>query len=486
MTRLEVIVHGKPAGAAVGGRAGRATFSYFDEYLADPLSTPLSVSIPLVAGQHDVDSWLEGLLPDNLEVRREWRRKFGIKGSSAIAILASPVGHDCAGAVQFCSADEVGGLMGRGGSVDWLTEERLVTLIKSLRDHRTTWHGPESSNFGRFSLSGAQAKTAVVFSGGKYGIPMGAEPSTHIIKPTMNDPDLPDQALNEHVCLQTASNLGLLAVQTQIASFGPIQSIVISRFDRFAGADGQTARIHQEDMCQALGVHPDDKYQGDGGPSPQQIAESIRKHSSQPDSDAHRFLDALIYNWIIVGTDAHAKNYSFLLRGGTVRFAPLYDITSVLPYEPDWHSVNRTKLAMKIGKKYTVAKADRHSAWHETAESMGCDGEEAVARAEDMARQTPSALDQALQSLSAEFAGSEVIRKLADRIEYRASHCAGLSQMAGVPPLPPNSFDFDLPDQIKPIAPPPSAASTGRCQHIGVKSKKRCTRPPHGDQWHKY
>ena len=434
MTRLEVLVHGKRAGAAVGSRAGRATFSYSDEYLADRHSTPLSASIPLVAGQHDIDSWLEGLLPDNLEVRREWRRRFGIKGNSAMAILASPVGLDCAGAVQFCAEDEIGDLVVRGGDIDWLTEERLVALVKSLRDRRTTWHGPGSSNFGRFSLSGAQAKTAVVLSGGQYGIPTGSEPSTHIIKPTMSDPDLPDQALNEHICLQTASNLGLPAVQTQIANFGSIQGIVITRFDRFADADGQTARIHQEDMCQALGVHPDNKYQNDGGPSPQQIAESIRRHSSQPDGDARRFLDALIYNWVIVGTDAHAKNYSFLLRGGTLRFAPLYDIASVLPYEQDWHSVNRVKLAMKIGRKYTVAKADRYSAWHDTAESMGFDGDEAVARAEDLARRTPAALDQTLQSLPAEFADSEVIQKLADRIEGRSSHCTGLSRMAGTPP----------------------------------------------------
>ena len=434
MTRLEVLVHNKPAGTVVGNRADRAMFAYSDGYLADPRSTPLSVSIPLLPGQHHVESWLEGLLPDNLEVRREWRREFGIKGSSAMAILNSPVGHDCAGAVQFCPANEVDGLMARGGSVDWLSEGRLLALVKSLRDHRTTWHGPGSSNFGRFSLSGAQAKTAVVFSGEKYGIPTGSEPSTHIIKPTINDSDLPDQALNEHICLRTASNLGLPAVQTQVTSFGPIQSIVISRFDRFADASGQTVRIHQEDMCQALGVHPDYKYQSDGGPSPQQIARSIRQHSSQPDTDAYRFLDALLYNWIIVGTDAHAKNYSYLLREGSIRFAPLYDIASVLPYEQDWYSINTTKLAMKIGRKYTVAKTDRQSAWHGTAVSMGFEGDEAIARAEDMARRIPTALDQALQSLPTEFADSQVIQKLADRIDHRASHCAGLSQMIGVPP----------------------------------------------------
>ncbi len=45
-----------------------------------------------------------------------------------------------------------------------------------------------------------------------------------------------------------------------------------------------------------------------------------------------RFADALIWNWLIAGTDAHAKNYSLLLAGDQVRLAPLYDIASALPY----------------------------------------------------------------------------------------------------------------------------------------------------------
>jgi len=53
-------------------------------------------------------------------------------------------------------------------------------------------------------------------------------------------------------------------------------------------------------------------------------------------------------NWLIAGTDAHAKNYSVLIAPqGRVRLAPLYDIASVLPYPRfDLHKV---KLAMKVG-----------------------------------------------------------------------------------------------------------------------------------------
>ena len=50
------------------------------------------------------------------------------------------------------------------------------------------------------------------------------------------------------------------------------------------------------------------------------------------DAAAVRFADALIWNWIVGGTDAHAKNYSLLLSADQVRLAPLYDIASGLPY----------------------------------------------------------------------------------------------------------------------------------------------------------
>ena len=40
----------------------------------------------------------------------------------------------------------------------------------------------------------------------------------------------------------------------------------------------------------------------------------------------------LIFNWLIAGTDAHAKNFSLLIAPGPqIRLAPLYDLASALP-----------------------------------------------------------------------------------------------------------------------------------------------------------
>ncbi len=45
-----------------------------------------------------------------------------------------------------------------------------------------------------------------------------------------------------------------------------------------------------------------------------------------------RLVDTLALSWVLGATDAHAKNYSLLLSGSSVRLAPLYDVNSVLPY----------------------------------------------------------------------------------------------------------------------------------------------------------
>ena len=65
------------------------------------------------------------------------------------------------------------------------------------------------------------------------------------------------------------------------------------------------------------------------------------------------FVDAVGFNWLIAGTDAHAKNYSLLMAAGrSVRLAPLYDVASILPYgDTDLH---KAKLAMKIGGEYQL------------------------------------------------------------------------------------------------------------------------------------
>jgi serine/threonine-protein kinase HipA len=84
------------------------------------------------------------------------------------------------------------------------------------------------------------------------------------------------------------------------------------------------------------------------------------------DAAVWSFADALIWNWLIAGTDGHAKNYSLLLAGDQVRFAPLYDIASALPYGT--HE-KKLRLAMKIGGDDRVFT--ERNIWPDAAGELG-------------------------------------------------------------------------------------------------------------------
>src|SRR5438445_7401851 len=95
------------------------------------------------------------------------------------------------------------------------------------------------------------------------------------------------------------------------------------------------ARRQGKTMCQALAIPPTRKYQNEGGPGILDIVELLRTYSANSPEDVSTFLDAIAYNWLIAGTDAHGKNYALLIGAqARVRLAPLYDVASVLPY-PD-------------------------------------------------------------------------------------------------------------------------------------------------------
>ena len=128
----------------------------------------------------------------------------------------------------------------------------------------------------------------------------------------------------------------------------------MTRYDRI-DREGTIARIHQEDLCQALGVPPSRKYQNEGGPGAEDIARLLRNVMPPRIADAAvvRFAEALIWNWIVGGTDGHAKNYSLLLAGNQVPVRSSLRIASALPY--GIHE-KKLRMAMKIGGDYRVTR----------------------------------------------------------------------------------------------------------------------------------
>ena len=406
MTDLLVFVDGRLAGGVDAGRGKSATFSYDDSYLRSGRSTPLSLSAPLTRRRHEIGTWIDGLLPDNAEVRRRWADRNAAVSTRPVDLLSTPIGLDCAGAVQFCRPGNEEALRSRAAGVEWQSEHGIAEWVRQVRVDWSRWGG--IGTHGQFSLGGAQAKCALHWDGRRWGVPYGDMATTHILKPGLED--FEDAEVVEHVCLSAAHRLGLEAAHTDLVRFESERVVAVTRFDRAWEGD-ELRRRHQEDLCQALGRSPDEKYQSDGGPSPEAVADLLSQESSDPRADTGRFRDALIFNWAIAAPDAHAKNYSLFLDGSDVSMAPLYDVISYLPYgrgRPHW----KMRTAMRIGKDYTLRKSSRPSAWERTARAMSLDPEETVDRAAHLIQRTPAAVSDAIDALAPEDRKSPVLSSL--------------------------------------------------------------------------
>jgi len=426
---LVVLLDDRVAGTLTRLTGGRLRFDYDAEYREAEASTPLSLSMPVRIASHPdrvVTPWLWGLLPDNEAVLRRWAREFKTSASSPFALLSSPVGEDCAGAVRFVRSDRVEEALGHAGEVTWLDEDGVAERLRELREDSTAWLGDVFT--GQFSLAGAQAKTALLLDGDRWGVPSGSIPTSHILKPGVVG--LPGQYLDEHLCLDAARRAGLTVSRTRVERFAETSAIVVERYDRRV-VEGRLHRVHQEDLCQALGLPPDRKYQSDGGPTPAHIARLLR--DAMPPSVAEeavwRFADALAWNWLIAGTDAHAKNYSLLLAPGQVRLAPLYDVASTLPYGA--HE-RKLRLAMKIGESYAVYP--RHDDWPAAAKALDLPAEALRTRVGELAETAPEAFAAAAGTPEVKAIASDLPARLVDLIADRSRRCLDLLDHRSIRP----------------------------------------------------
>lgn len=323
-------------------KENKLRFEYDAGYGSYSRAIPLSYSMPLTQRIHNdpvVRNFLWGLFPDNEYVIREWARELQVTVSHPYD-LAVGIGHDFAGALYFGNPSETeSGLRPMG-------KRELVKLLDGLAKNPARTRVDLSQ--GRFSLAGAQSKTALRKVGKKWYQPKGFEPTTHILKPMLTThPD--NYAYNEHYCHSLAARSGIRVAQSEVEVIGEHTVFVSVRYDRFVLPDGKLLRLHQEDMCQALGIHPSEKYESDGGPG---IAAIMQLMLSAKDGRIarERFMDAILFNYFIMGTDAHAKNYSLIYgRDGDFTLAPLYDLSSYLPYVSQRKDM---RLAMRIGRDY--------------------------------------------------------------------------------------------------------------------------------------
>lgn len=270
-------------------------------------------------------------------------RSLGLDRTDALAILRE-IGADTAGALSFGAPSD--------------RRAWAFTPMRDLYDapDNATALGRHIDGLGRRpllvgedgarqSLAGGQKKSALAVAapdgdrvlrlpeaGDVLTVPRFGAPSTIIVKP--DNLSLPGIVENEAYCLHLARAVGIGAVAVTTLAAGERSALCVLPYDRRVAGNGILHRIHQEDFAQANGLPPGRKYEVGTVPglTLPALLDTGRQHLSP--SDTLSLLDQVIFNILVANADGHAKNYSLLLPvAGAPRLAPLYDVSSVLPWE---------------------------------------------------------------------------------------------------------------------------------------------------------
>jgi serine/threonine-protein kinase HipA len=407
MTRLPVFFEQRPVGTIDVDKGGPG-FTYDPDWIGLRGAFPISTTMPLKSERTAPDTflpWAANLLPEN-EQLRTLGQLLGMARGDVVGLL-SAIGGDTAGALSI-------GQPGRTGSVHWRPvgkPEDLERIIEEL-PNKPFLVGEEGVSM---SLAGAQTKLAVaVDPGGRVCIPMNGSPSTHILKP--DAPRLRGGVQNEAFCLTLARRMRIPTPDVTTGQAGKRTYLLVTRFDR-TDVGSRWRRLHQEDYCQALGKPPSAKYEsnqtGIRGPTLKDLFEITRRH--MPPTEIVRLLDMVVVNVLACNTDAHAKNYSIMIRAGATSLAPMYDVMC----GEVWENVTKN-LAQKIAGQ---SRGDhlQGSHWQRFARDCGLNPKQVIDRVGALAKSVIAEAGAAESEVAAMPAGGHsILDQTRQAVERRA------------------------------------------------------------------
>jgi len=313
----------------------------------DLLYTP-DVDVPLTVAasglatwsQQLTRNWFDGLLPEG-DRRVRLAARFGLRSEDTFGLLGE-IGWECAGAVAVLPE----GRSPASGSYQPIDDGGVAERLDALPSIDL-----DSDDAIRMSLGGAQDKLLLARIAQQWALPIDGAPSTHILKP---EPDLwPGLAAAEAWALHVAGAVTPASEARLTISLRARPVIVVTRYDRQHPGDRIT-RIHQEDLCQALGLPVGLKYARPGHPEDPSLARLARilvERAVDPPAELVRLLQQVAASVALRNADSHAKNLSILHQGNAVRLAPLYDVAPTIAFLP-----RQTTLGLSIGGKFKLTE----------------------------------------------------------------------------------------------------------------------------------
>ena len=335
---LDVWMNGELVGHWKVDSQAQHEFRYDKDWVKNEGARPISLSMPLQPPEvpyrgAEVESYFDHLLAESIDVRKRVRDRFGASTTRAFDLLIE-IGRDCIGAVQLLPPDQP------PRDVEQINGEILYEtgVASSLRAAVSGAPlGQREEDLFRISIAGMQEKTALLLHEGEWHEPLGATPTTHIFKLPLGrvgnmQADLSTSVENEWLCARIVRQFGLPIANCEIADFEDQHALVVERFDRRLSTDKSWwLRLPQEDMCQATGTPPANKYEVDDGPGISEIS-NLLQGSQNARVDRRIFFRAQVLYWMLCAVNGHAKNYSvFIERYGRYRLTPLYDVISAYP-----------------------------------------------------------------------------------------------------------------------------------------------------------
>jgi len=390
------------------------TLQYDPDWVRSEQGRPLSLSLPFMPGNSPhrglhVRAWFENLLPDSQDIRNRMARRYRAGSANAFDLLAE-AGRDCAGALRILPDWAKGTASAGVAPLDAhpMTEAQVAALLRASTTPQVLGPAGEDADL-RISIAGAQEKTALLQIDGRWYLPQGATPTTHILKLPLGlvggmKLDMRHSVENEWLCARILAAYGLPVAACEPLCFEDVKVLAVERFDRAwwtaPQGDQRLLRLPQEDLCQAKGMPPTAKYEADGGPGIDAIFQ-VLDGSMTREQDRRVFFQAQVLFWMLCATDGHAKNFSLFIRpGGRYQLAPLYDVLSAYPVlgeGPSNISPHQAKLALAVRTKNVHWKMKdilrRH--WLDLGTRHGIvatDGRPAQAVIDDLVARTPEAL----------------------------------------------------------------------------------------------
>lgn len=281
MNKLSVRLYGMPVGVLERNEQGKMHFAYLQD-----AKNAISQAMPLKEKTFDhknCKAYFGGLIPENEIIKEALAKHYDFNPRDLFSFLMH-VGKDCVGAISFHAISEPNVL-----------DSDIVFKTEVKEEHPVL-------------LPGEDQQKAICLIEDKIVFPMRPSFSTHIMK--MNQDE--EVIYNIYFCLKMARYAGLLVPEFCLKNYLRHPVLIVKRTDRVM-EERHVRRLHQEDVCQALGIGANRKYEYDKGPGFLELFDLL-KVTCVPAYARSYLVKAVLFNTAINYTQAHAKHFSLVAK----------------------------------------------------------------------------------------------------------------------------------------------------------------------------